>query len=319
MSRSGEGKTLKPPVGVLAGAVFGLSAAVLYTLSNIALRQSVTTDPFLVSAVKAAPTVVFLGPFVLWMRARGQPLATSTRMIPRFAAAALVAQFGGNAMFQIALGIIGLAATVPIVLGLLIIGGAVLGRWLLGEPVRPRTVVAIVTLITAVVILSRPGSETAETPSATSPSLWVGGLCAAVAGTSYALFGTVLRQTLNGGMSAPATMLISGVIGTVTLWSVTFARIGLEPVGAITAGQWAVMSLAGVFNFTAFISLSLSLKALPVVAVNLINASQVAMAAVAGIVLFGEPITLPLVSGIALTVAGLLVLASRRRPKQGGR
>jgi DME family drug/metabolite transporter len=64
-------------------------------------------------------------------------------------------------------------------------------------------------------------------------------------------------------------------------------------------------------NFTAFAALSLSLKALPVVAVNLINATQVAMAAAAGVILFAEPLTASLIIGIALTFAGLLILASR--------
>jgi multidrug transporter EmrE-like cation transporter len=44
----------------------------------------------------------------------------------------------------------------------------------------------------------------------------------------------------------------------------------------------------------------------------LINASQVAMAAVAGVILFAEPVTASLVIGIALTIAGLMILATRR-------
>ncbi|MBD54315.1 MAG: hypothetical protein CMM05_04430, partial [Rhodopirellula sp.] len=51
-------RELRPPVGNAMGVVLGLSAAVLYTLANIALRQCVAVDPFLVSAVKAAPTVI---------------------------------------------------------------------------------------------------------------------------------------------------------------------------------------------------------------------------------------------------------------------
>jgi drug/metabolite transporter (DMT)-like permease len=38
----------------------------------------------------------------------------------------------------------------------------------------------------------------------------------------------------------------------------------------------------------------------------------VAMAAVAGVLLFSEPVTWPLSLGILLTFAGLLVLANRR-------
>lgn len=304
---------LRPPIGIVAASVFGVVAAVFYTAANVALRQCVGVDPFLVSAVKAAPTVIVLGPFLIWMLARGEAIATSARMVPRFILAALLGQFVGNAAFQIALGVIGLAASVPITLGVLIIGGAILGRFILNEPVRPRTIVAMFVLIIAVVVLSLPDATTRPSQSVSSLPIWVGALCAAASGAAYALFGVVMRQALTGGLSAPATMFISGLVGTIALWSVALVRLGIDPLMLVTGDQWAVMAAAGACNFTAFVALSVALKSLPVVAVNLINASQVAMAAVAGVFLFAEPVTGPLVTGIALTFAGLLILASRRR------
>ncbi len=307
-----ERGTLRPPIGLTAASVCGMVAAVLYTMANVALRQCVGVDPFLVSAMKAAPTVVILGPFLVWMMLTRQTIATSLKMAPRFVVASFFGQVIGNGAFQVALGVIGLAASVPITLGVLIIGSAVLGRILLGEPVSPRKIVAMMTLIGAVVILSLPGATALKIESATPMPVWVGALCAAASGFAYAFFGVAMRQALTGGMSAPATMLISGVVGTIALWSITLFRVGTGPLAELAGEQWAVMIAAGVFNFTAFAALSLSLKALPVVAVNLINASQVAMAAVAGVVLFAEPVTAPLAIGTALTFAGLMILASRR-------
>jgi drug/metabolite transporter (DMT)-like permease len=107
-------------------------------------------------------------------------------------------------------------------------------------------------------------------------------------------------------------MFISGLVGTVSLWAATFASSGLDSLWVVDSSQWFKMVAAGLLNFSAFVALSVSLKALPVVAVNLINASQVAMAAVAGVLLFSEPVTWPLSLGILLTFAGLLVLANRR-------
>ncbi|MGB1814382.1 MAG: DMT family transporter [Rubripirellula sp.] len=307
-------RELRPPVGNVMGVVLGLSAAVLYTMANIALRHCVAVDPFLVSAVKAVPTVIVLGPFLLWMLTRGEALATSPRLIPRFIVVSLIGQFVGNAAFQVALGTIGLAASVPITLGVLIVGGAILGRVLLREPVRLRTIAAMIMIIIAVVILSHP--STSETPdtSITNHPVWVGALCAAASGAAYALFGAVMRQTMRGGVSAPATMFISGLVGTLSLWAVTLVNSGLDVVSAVDSSQWSMMAAAGVLNFSAFVALSVSLKALPVVAVNLINASQVAMAAIAGVIVFSEPVTWPLSLGIVLTFAGLLVLANRRGP-----
>ncbi len=308
--RRGE---LKPPVGIVAAFSFGLFSAVGYSAANIALRQSVGVDPFLVSAVKAAPTVIVLGPVLIWMVLTSRTIATSTKMIPRFAATALLAQIVGNGAFQIALGVIGLAAAVPITLGTLIVGGALLGRIMLGEPVRLRTIIAMVTLIAAVVVLSLPHDGPRFISSTSDLPIWAGALTAAASGAAYALFGVMLRQALTGGLSPPATMFISGVVGTAALWSIAICRVGSDGIAAISADQWGVMATAGMCNFTAFVALSVALKALPVVAVNLLNASQVAMAAIAGVVLFAEPVTWPLLTGIGLTFVGLGVLANRKK------
>lgn len=320
---------LKPPVGLVTGVLAGTAAAILYTMSNIALRHSVQINPFLVSAVKAAPTVICLSPFLVWMMARGQPIYTSLQMAPRFMAVALLGQFVGNAAFQWALGSIGLAASVPITLGTLLIGGAVLGRVILGEPVRPRSMIAMALLIVAVVVLSLAGENDANDPavnadiSATqsetdSPIVvppWIGAICAGSSGLAYALFGTVMRQAMSHGLSPALTMWISGMVGTLSLWLVTWWTVDASAWAALSESEWKTMGIAGIFNFTAFVALSLALKALPVVAVNLINASQVAMAAIAGIVLFEEEPTLSLIVGIALTFIGLSVLASRRKQR----
>jgi drug/metabolite transporter (DMT)-like permease len=299
----------------LAGVLFGAAAAVLYTAANVGLRQCVGVDPFLVAAVKAAPTVIFLGPILVWMLFRSVPVLTSGRMIPRFIVVALIGQFIGNAAFQVALEVIGLAVSVPITLGVLIIVGAILGRLVLFEPVRPTKMMAITILIAAIVILSSPSESTmpAESTSALSPL--AGALCAAASGAAYALFGVVMRQTLNGGVTATLTMFISGVVGTVSLWSFALLRLGADAIFATQPDQWWTMSAAGLFNFAAFVALSYALKALPVVAVNLINASQVAMAAIAGVILFSEPVTVSLVAGVGLTFLGLSILATGRRKR----
>lgn len=304
---------LQPPLGIAGGAMCGMISAILYTAANVALRDCVGIDPFLVTAVKATPTVLLLTPVLLGMLVAGQSLATSTQMVPRFIAVALIGQFVGNAAFQLSLEVIGLAATVPITLGVLIICGAVLGRLILHEPVRLPTIVAMITLIVAVVVLSIPESTRTPPKSISNLPPWGGALCAAASGAAYALFGVVLRQTMTGGVSASLTLFISGAVGTISLWSVTFVHLGVEPLLQISSNQWGVMIAAGVLNFTAFAALSLSLKSLPVVAVNLINASQVAMAAVAGVAMFAEPVTNTLVAGIVLTFIGLFALAGGRR------
>jgi DME family drug/metabolite transporter len=243
--------------------------------------------------------------------------------LPRFILASFLAQFVGNACFQFSLGIIGLAASVPITLGVLIVGGAGFGRILLNEPVNRRTMWSMAVIISAVVVLSWPGAvetsavETSAGKTGSTSPLWLGAMWAIGAGLCYSLFGVITRQALTGGLSVPVTMLVSGTVGVITLTPFAIYRLGLESIGEVTSDQWYVMLAAGFFNFTAFVALTISLKALPVVAVNLINASQVAMAAIAAVILFSEQITPSLIVGIALTFAGLLILAKRvgfRRP-----
>ena len=132
--KSGESdRSTRPPMGMIAGALFGLSSAILYTATNVALRHCVDIDAFLVSAVKAIPTVAILGPYLIWMTIRKEVIASNYQMVPRFILAALLGQFVGNAFFQLALGRIGLAVSVPITLGTMIIGAAILGRLLLQQ------------------------------------------------------------------------------------------------------------------------------------------------------------------------------------------
>lgn len=296
-----------------AGAFFGATSAVLYTAANVALRKCVGVDPFLVAAVRAAPTVIVLAPILIWMLVRRVPLLTSNRLIARFVLVALIGQFVGNAAFQFALEVIGLAASVPITLGVLIICGATLGRLILGEPVSVTKVIAIIILVAAIVILSIPGQSTMPAESTSRLSSIAGAGCAAASGAAYALFGVVMRQTLNGGVTATLTMFISGAVGTVSLWSAAFLRLGMETIATTQADQWWIMIAAGILNFTAFVALSYALKVLPIIAVNLINASQVAMAAIAGVFIFAEPVTQSLLAGVFLTFLGLLILATGRK------
>lgn len=307
-------------------------------MTNIALRNCVDVDAYLVSAVKAVPTVIVLGPLIGWLALRSdtptpQPSATTTsdhrslretlrtRRIPQFVLASFLAQFLGNAAFQKALEHIGLAASVPITLGVLIVGGAILGAVMLKEPVGSRKMMAIATLILAVIVLSLPDQMTglsepsgaAQQGAPDAMQIIIGSLWAALSGLAYSFFGVTLRQTLQTGLPAHTLMFISGLTGTITLWAFCFATLGLETITQTSPTQWGIMVTAGFCNFSAFVAITTSLRLLPVVAVNLINASQVAMAAVAGVLLFGEPITFQLVFGILLTLAGLMILARRTR------
>jgi drug/metabolite transporter (DMT)-like permease len=70
-----------------------------------------------------------------------------------------------------------------------------------------------------------------------------------------------------------------------------------------------------VLNLIGFVSLISGLQRITVAHANIISASQVGMAAVAGILLFHEPPNLWLVLGVCLTIVGI---ARFDRPTDGG-
>ena len=105
-------------------------------------------------------------------------------------------------------------------------------------------------------------------------------------------------------------MAIVALVGMIGLLSLGAEQLGVEGITAIPLQAWLGMSLAGIVNAAAFYALTVSLKILPVLYVQLVNSSQVAMAAIAGALIFGEPVTLLIGIGVALTVLGFLVMSS---------
>jgi drug/metabolite transporter (DMT)-like permease len=106
-----------------------------------------------------------------------------------------------------------------------------------------------------------------------------------------------------------ATILfVISATGIATLAPTAAAQIGPVGLGQVTTGSWGYMLLAGSFNAVGFFALGKSLKLISVVHANVINASQVAIAAVSGIVLFGEPGSWPLLLGVAIAIVGLVVV-----------
>ena len=58
-------------------------------------------------------------------------------------------------------------------------------------------------------------------------------------------------------------MFISGVVGAISLWSITVSRIGMEGIAAVSTDQWAVMATAGFTLITEALYLRKPYLALP--------------------------------------------------------
>lgn len=305
-------------VGVLLGAV----AAVCYTGTNIALR-GVTRggDPdwaIWVTALKSLPGALAAWLLLADRAARGLPTLPPLRTTVLLLAAGLAVQAGGNLFFQWALAMCGLALAVPTVFATLILTGATLGRVWLGEAVSPRSAGAMGLLIAAIAVLGY-GAEAASTalppgPPKVPPVLWVlaGVGYSAFAGVLYGALGVVIRRTTKDDVPLPATLALVSTMGAVGLGIPAIARLGTAVLHS-SPQESLLMFLAGTLNAVAFFAIGGAFRRISVVQVNLINASQAAMCALGGVLIYHESLTAALVLGTLLTIIGL-VLMDRRGP-----
>lgn len=298
------------------GVTLCFVSAIGYTIANVFLRQAAEDcHPAWASCVKAIPTCL-----VAWLlvarRARlGLPAFPSRQVLPVLLAAALFMQIGGNVAFQWSLEWIGLTLSMPLTFGTIILTGAILGRTWLGEAITPRTAAAMLLLIAAVAVISlgTQGEELLPLADADAARWYVPLAIAAAAfsGISYGVGNVVIRHSAAAKTPVSATIMVMSTAGVISLGAISLAEIGWHGMAATTPGQFRSMLLAGVFNSIAFFALGLALETISVVTTNILNASQVAMSAVAGMLLFGEQPGAWAVLGIVLTVVGLVLVKQR--------
>jgi drug/metabolite transporter (DMT)-like permease len=309
---------------VLWGVLLGIVSAVCYTATNIALR-GVTRDgdadwALCVTAMKSLPSALSAWLLLGRLRLQGRPTLPPLRTVLVLMAVGFAVQGGGNVLFQWSLARCGLASAVPTVFATLMLTGAALGRMWLGEPVTTRSAVAMGLLIAAIGILSygAEGAAAGLPPGAAqiAPKLWVlsGIAFAAIAGVFYGVLGVVIRQTTRDSVPLPATLAIVSSTGVLGVGIPAVLRLGPEILNS-TSHEWSLMILAGVLNAIAFFAIGGSLRRIPVVQVNLLNASQAAMCAIGGVLVYSEPLTLPLVGGTLLTIVGLSLMSRRSKPR----
>jgi len=296
------------------GILLGICAAVGYSGANLALRQlAIPNDPgwaVWVTANKAIPAALaaWFMIFVQW--SRGEPGLPPGRMIWRLILVGLIMQYAGNFMFQWSLSIGGLAITVPVCFSMLIIAGAWMSRLVCGEEITPKTMGAIGILIVAVGVLSSgAGSATTSMGHADSwQTTALAILSAAVSGVAYGATGVVVRKLVTGTLTIPSSLVVLSTTGAVTMTTHALLVDGSEKLFKLSAGHWPAIIGAGVMNAAAFFAVAGSLKRIPVTFLNILNASQNAMCAIGGVLLFAEPVTSPLVTGCVLTMFGILLV-----------
>ena len=321
MSASEDELTMETrPTRLTRGMMFGALAAIGYTAANVFLRSVSDYNSAWVSGVKSLWTFSLCIPWLVAPWLKGQRVFPSAKMTLWLVLAAVMGQFGGNLAFQFSLRQIGLAISVPLCLGTMITSSAIVGSVWGREPLRRSVLISIPVFLLAITLLSSGRMvETAQQDLDVENGslIWVivGCCCAALSGLAYSILGFVIRRCTHDEIPIVTPMAIVAMVGTVGLCSLGAEQLGVEGVSAIPLQAWFGMSLAGVVNAAAFYALTVSLKILPVLYVHLVNSSQVAMAAIAGALIFGEPVTLLIGIGVVLTVLGFLVMSSESQAK----
>ena len=178
--------------------------------------------------------------------------------------ASLVCQLFGNVAFQWSLGIVGIALTVPITLGAMIISGAMMGRVFLHESVTLRMALSLVVLIAAICVLSLGAGEASSSilDAATSQSLWliIAGVGRGLPVRDFVL--TARRRDSLRGHRAGIGCFHAGYRhsdGRRKSGSLEFGEIGWQGMWATGSRDFTVMTAAGIFNAVAFLALTKSL------------------------------------------------------------
>jgi drug/metabolite transporter (DMT)-like permease len=142
---------------------------------------------------------------------------------------------------------------------------------------------------------------------------WLGLVFAFGAGTTYALANALTRIVQRERPLLFVTLAISNLGGAVPLALIIGTRAAAGETIAVDAASVAAVLLAGCANAVALLSLTLAVRAAPIATVNTISSASIIFSFVASVTIFGEVGTSPMVVGIALVTAGIVVAQLRRR------
>lgn len=297
------------------GTACCVASALCYTAANICLRKlaQLEVDETWVICIKEVVTVAVVGPWLLAQAARGRSVIPARRALVALVFVGLAVQVAGNLPVQWALGVLGIAVTVPVIFGVMLTASALLGLTLLREKVSLRSAVAIGLLVLAIVLLSAgatssdPSTAGSEDASGSGPLkviLAVAGAC--LGGAMFALLSTTIRFVATARVPVTSIVFVITGMGVLSMSTLSLWRLGPEQLLATTPEQLAWMIAAGTCNLIAFLAITKGLQLTTVVHANVLNATQVAMGALAGIMLFDESLSLWATLGICLMIVGIV-------------
>lgn len=206
--------------------------------------------------------------------------------------------FAAVARAGVATGTVVAIGSAPVFTGLL-------ARVLLGSPLSRRWAAATIGAGCGCAVLVTGG----HVASAARPALQAGIALALAAGAGYALYGVLASGLIRSGL-APRTVM-GAIFG--------IAAVLLSPVLALSSPGWmpslrgllVTAHLAVVATLLAYLLYGTGLRTTPVATAATLTLAEPAMAALLGVAVLGEHLTLAAMAGLALLGASLAVLTLR--------
>ncbi len=338
-----------PPRERWAGTVMIILSTICYAASHVTIRfltnQDVANDWILF--FKEFTGLLVLLPWVFLRYFQGRYRLVSKRLILMVAIAAVFCELIGARLHVLGFSVIGLVITVPLVQSATLLGSALLGRIFLGDPVSRQRKIAMAVLIFAIILLTL-GKEIGVKTDNVGWMIQVA--CGViVAGMAYAVYLTMLRHVLRKYLPDdadlwmsfqftqwagydypphpkkdssrhyspfPVTLLMSivYVVGVSVFGTCLFLESGRSGFTAVPPDAWTVVPISGLCNVVGFYFQVHGLRMTTTVQASLIAVSQILILALVGLLFFDETVNAWIVSGLVLTLCGVVISA---RPEKG--
>lgn len=301
------------------GTVCCLLSAVGYTGANICLRQlaEIEADPAWVICLKETTAILVFGPWFLWQFGRGVRLSCARKSLMILVLAALTVQLIGNLGIQWAFGIIGLVISLPMVFGAMLVAGTFVGAVVFGEQLSVRSLAAVAAVLVSIVLLSLGSAERSDQSAVTAGPLLtsLAVTAAGIGGVTFATLGAALRHAAGARVPVPITVIVVTGTGSISLGLLSLIRLGPWQMLATDPHTLAWIVASGLCNVAAFAFITQGVKLTTLMHANALNASQVAMGTLAGIIFFQESYNAWLFAGVLLTISGIVLFDQSRKPE----
>ncbi len=299
-----------------SGFLYGLLSAFFYSLAAIFMRQlTELNSPFsLTICLKESFAAVFAVPFVLWGLYNGSISRHQWRFWGLLFGVSAAMQILGNMTYLWIFSVAGIAVGLSCIWTGGLLSAQLYDLFCLRERFNIRVFFGLIVILAAVVFIGIGMSlnDSTGTPSATAISTTWGGVLIIIfsgllVGTMSSSTMAAVRYSRKNDVSFWVPILLVPGSGTVVLGIWSLIEHGSAIQTALTGEQLFYITLAGLANLAAFIALVKGLLIAPLAFMNLMNASQVALGALAGIFWFAEPSNGYIIAGVILTIVAILL------------